>query len=435
MPEWISVIMIALPAVCLIFLFILLSGLGGLRRRMSETEKRQAELSEALNAYFREINANGSVPSVLSEIGRSQSALLESMQRTLRDSSQAQSEHASRQTDNLNARLTALDERMDRLRESVTASHAEFRQEVDTSLREIRGTVDEKLSEHLQKRLDASFSQVSERLESVYKGLGEMQTLAAGVGDLKKVLTNVKTRGIWGEMQLGALIRQMLSPGQYDENVAVVPGSSERVEYAILLPDKTGGRVYLPVDSKFPQESYIRLTEASQAGDAQAAEAARKELLQSIRTEAKRISGKYVSPPHTTDFAIMFLPIEGLYSEVLQSPETVEQLQREQRVVIAGPGTFSAILNAFQLGFRTLSIEKRTDEIYRLLAEIQKDFNRFAELLETTRRRLDQAGETIESAVNRTRTIRRKLSAVELPPDEGGTADTPTGASEPQTIN
>ena len=244
-----------------------------------------------------------------------------------------------------------------------------------------------------------------------------MHTLAAGVGDLKKVLTNVKTRGIWGEMQLGSLIRQTLAPGQYEENVAVVPGSAERVEFAIRLPDRSGGTVWLAVDSKFPQEDYLRLTEASQAGDAAAAEAARKALVTRLKAEAKKISSKYISPPYTADFAVMFLPVEGLYAEAIQYPDLVESIQRDDRVVLAGPGTLSAMLNALQMGFRTMAIEKRSSEVWQLLGEIRTDFNRFAEILEATRHRLDQAGESIDSAVSRTKTIRKKLSDLEDYPE------------------
>ena len=201
-------------------------------------------------------------------------------------------------------------------------------------------------------------------LASVYKGLGEMQSVAAGVGDLKKVMTNVKTRGIWGEIQLGALIRQLLAPGQFAENVEVVPGSGERVEFALLLPDQAGHTVYLAVDSKFPQESFLRLVDASQRGDAAAAEDARKALLRRIRAEAKTISEKYISPPHTADFAILFLPTEGLFAEALQSPDLVEAIQQDYRVIIAGPSTLAAMLNALQMGFRTLAIQQRSTEVW-----------------------------------------------------------------------
>lgn len=335
-------------------------------------------------------NANRSMIANISELSRTQTALLESMQRQILLSTRNQEE-----------RLEAL------------------RQENEHQLTEMRHTVDEKLSDSLDRKLNDSFAQVSERLEAVYRGLGEMHTLASGVGDLKKVLTNVKTRGIWGEMQLSNIIHQILTPGQYDENVAVVPDHAERVEFAIRLPDRTGGTVRLPVDSKFPQEDYIRLTEYAQAGNNAAAESARKALMTRIRTEAKRIASKYIVPPWTTDFAIMFLPLEGLYAEVMQDPELAETIQREQRVVIAGPGTFSAMLNALQMGFRTMAIEKRTTEVWRLLGDIRTDFGRFAEMLETTRHRLEQAGESIDSAVTKTRAIRKKLSDVETDLPEG----------------
>ena len=347
-------------------------------------DELDAQHDEAAKSLYE---ANQSLMTTLSQMGQGQSTLLESMQRQVLLATRNQEEIIN------NMRL-----------------------ENERQLSEMRKTVDQRLSESLDKKLDQSFAQVSERLESVYKGLGEMHTLASGVGDLKKVLTNVKTRGIWGEMQLGNLIRQTLAPGQYEENIAVVPGSPERVEFAICLPDRSGNTVYLPVDSKFPQEDYIRLSDAAQQGDAAAAEAARKALVQRLKTEAKKIMEKYISPPYTTDFAIMFLPVEGLYAEALQTPELVEACQRDYRVVIAGPGTFSAMLNALQMGFRTLAIEKRSGEVWLLLGEIKKDFSRFAEMLENTRHRLDQAGESIDSAVTRSRSIQRKLSSLETDP-------------------
>ncbi len=390
-------IMTMLLAACLILLIILLIRQNNLAHEQERSRMAQEhaivdlgnKLLDELDAQHDEsaesiYNANQALMSTLSQMGQSQSTLLESMQRQVLLSTRNQEEKIN-----------------------------DLRLENERQLTEMRKTVDDRLSESLDKKLDQSFAQVSERLESVYKGLGEMHTLASGVGDLKKVLTNVKTRGIWGEMQLGNLIRQTLAPGQYEENVAVIPGSQERVEFAVCLPDKSGRMVYLPVDSKFPQEDYIRLTEASQNGDAAGAEAARKALSQRLRTEAKKISDKYIAPPNTTDFAIMFLPVEGLYAEALQTPELIESLQRDYRVVIAGPGTFSAMLNALQMGFRTMAIEKRSGEVWHLLGEIRNDFTRFAEMLENTRRRLDQAGESIDTAVTRSRTIQRKLSAIE----------------------
>ena len=389
-----------LLVLCLLLLIILLIRQSALdhkqeRDRMTQEhglvnlgnrllDELDAQHDEAAKSLYE---ANQSLMTTLSQMGQGQSTLLESMQRQVLLSTRNQEEKIN-----------------------------DLRLENERQLSEMRKTVDDRLSESLDKKLDQSFAQVSEWLESVYKGLGEMHTLASGVGDLKKVLTNVKTRGIWGEMQLGNLIRQTLAPGQYEENVAVIPGSSERVEFAVCLPDQNGSTVYLPVDSKFPQEDYIRLTDAAQQGDAAGAEAARKALIQRLKQEAKKIAEKYISPPHTTDFAIMFLPVEGLYSEALQTPELVETLQRDYRIVIAGPGTFSAMLNALQMGFRTLAIEKRSGEVWLLLGEIKKDFIRFAETLEDTRRRLDQAGESIDSAVTKSRSIQRKLSALETVP-------------------
>ena len=398
---------------CLVLLVVLLVRQSLLTHQQSKDRlEREHNMAMLGNQILDDLDAqhdvtvdslqqtNQNLMSTLTQMGQSQSALLESMQRQVLLSTRNQEE-----------KINAL------------------RLENERQLAEMRKTVDQRLSESLDKKLDTSFAQVSERLESVYKGLGEMHTLASGVGDLKKVLTNVKARGIWGEMQLANLIRQALAPGQYEENVAVVPGSAERVEFAVCLPDQSGGTVYLPVDSKFPQEDYLRLVDASQAGDAAGADAARKALDQRLRSEAKKIASKYISPPHTTDFAIMFLPIEGLYSEALQSPDLVESLQREYRVVIAGPGTFSAMLNALQMGFRTMAIEKRSGEVWHLLGEIKTDFARFADMLEATRRRLDQAGESIDSAVSRTRTIRRKLADIEtdsLPSPEPENSDSPS---------
>ena len=386
---------------CIILLIIILiRQISSAHHQQTDRLRREHDLTVLGNQLLDELDAqrdesisslqsaNQNLLTTMSQMGQNQSTLLESMQRQVLLSTRNQEE-----------KITAL------------------RLENERQLDEMRRTVDQRLSESLDKKLDTSFAQVSERLESVYKGLGEMHTLAAGVGDLKKVLTNVKTRGIWGEMQLGSLIRQTLAPGQYEENVAVVPGSAERVEFAIRLPDRSGGTVWLAVDSKFPQEDYLRLTEASQAGDAAAAEAARKALVTRLKAEAKKISSKYISPPYTADFAVMFLPVEGLYAEAIQYPDLVESIQRDDRVVLAGPGTFSAMLNALQMGFRTMAIEKRSSEVWQLLGEIRTDFNRFAEILEATRHRLDQAGESIDSAVSRTKTIRKKLSDLEDYPE------------------
>ena len=353
------------------------------------------------------------INAAMAHMAQSQTALLESMQRQLLLSTRNQEERIGQMSTSVNETLAQLDARMEQVRRAIAEGLEALRQENTRQLNEMRRSVDERLTQSLDKKLNESFALVSQRLEQVYKGLGEMQTLATGVGDLKRVLTNVKTRGIWGEMQLGNLLSAVLTPEQYAENVAVVPGSQERVEFAVRLPGKDADVVWLPIDSKFPVEDYARLQEASQSGDAAAVDAARKALMQQIRLEARRISGKYIAPPHTTDFAVMFLPVEGLYAEVVQQTDLVDAIQREQRVVIAGPSTFSALLNALQMGFRTLAIEKRSGEVWKLLGTVKADFGAFSDVLEKTQMRLRQASESIDSAFVKTRTIQRHLGQVE----------------------
>ncbi|MEG2949459.1 MAG: DNA recombination protein RmuC [Clostridia bacterium] len=303
--------------------------------------------------------------------------------------------------------------RMETLRKAVEGGLNALRTDNAQKLDEMRKTVDEKLHDTLEKRLNASFAQVSSQLEQVYKSLGEMHNLAAGVGDLKRMLGNVKTRGVWGEMQLSALLEQVLTNTQYERNVAVVPGSQERVEFAVVLPGHGGDRpVYLPIDSKFPQEDYARLTEAAQSADQAGVENAQRSLLNAVRIEAKRI-GKYIAPPYTTDFAVMFLPLEGLYAEVMRHSDVVEQIQREQRILISGPSTLLALLNSLQMGFRTLAIEQRSAEVWKLLGAVKADFGSFAQILQKTQEKLQQATDSIDTAFVRTRSIEKKLRKVE----------------------
>lgn len=363
------------------------------------------------------------INAAMAHMTQSQTALLESMQRQLLLSTRNQEERIGQMSTSVNETLAQLDARMEQVRRAIAEGLEALRQENTRQLNEMRRSVDERLTQSLDKKLNESFALVSQRLEQVYRGLGEMQTLATGVGDLKRVLTNVKTRGIWGEMQLGNLLSAVLTPEQYAENVAVVPGSQERVEFAVRLPGKDADVVWLPIDSKFPVEDYARLQEASQSGDAAAVDAARKALMQQIRLEARRISGKYIAPPHTTDFAVMFLPVEGLYAEVVQQTDLVDAIQREQRVVIAGPSTFSALLNALQMGFRTLAIEKRSGEVWKLLGTVKADFGAFSEVLEKTQMRLRQASESIDSAFVKTRTIQRHLGQVESAGMDGALPD------------
>jgi DNA recombination protein RmuC len=286
-------------------------------------------------------------------------------------------------------------------------------------LEQMRQTVDEKLHATLEQRLSQSFQQVSERLEQVHKGLGEMRSLAAGVGDLKKVLSNVKTRGVMGEVQLGALLEQLLTREQYETNVATRPDSRERVEFAIKLPGAGGdaGPVWLPIDAKFPLEDYERLQAAQEAGDPLSVEIAAKALEARVRGEARAIAEKYLEPPHTTDFGLLYLPFEGLYAEVLRRPGLFEQLQRDWRVTLCGPTTLSALLNSLQMGFRTLAIERRSSEVWKVLGAVKSEFGKFAEVLASTKRQLETVANSIDAAETRTRQIERKLKDVEVLPE------------------
>ena len=283
-------------------------------------------------------------------------------------------------------------------------------------LEQMRATVDEKLQSTLETRLGQSFRLVSERLEQVQRGLGEMQQLATGVGDLKRVLTNVKTRGIFGEVQLAALLEQVLTLEQYESNTATVPGSSERVEFAVRLPGSDDTPILLPIDAKFPREDYERLVDAQERADAEAVNAAALGLERQVKVEAKRIRDKYLAPPHTTDFALLFLPTEGLYAEVLRRPGLFEALQREFRVTLVGPTTLLALLNSLQMGFRTLAIEKRSSEVWQLLGAVKAEFGKFATVLEKATSQLDTVQNSIKQAGVRTRAIEKQLKGVESLP-------------------
>ena len=300
------------------------------------------------------------------------------------------------------------------VRETLTQRLAEIQLDTSNKLEQMRQTVDEKLHATLEQRLGESFKQVSDRLEQVHRGLGEMQTLATGVGDLKRVLTNVKSRGTWGEVQLGALIEQTLTIEQYSKNIATRPNSRDIVEFAIRLPGQEEGKpVWLPIDAKFPVEDYQRLTDAQDRADLQEIESAAKALETRIKAEAKTIREKYIEPPYTTDFAILFLPTEGLYAEVLRRQGLLELLQNDFRVTVAGPSTFSAMLNSLQMGFKTLSIEKRSSQIWSTLGQVKTEFSKFGEAIEATKKRLDAASKQFEAVDIRTRKINRALSNVE----------------------
>lgn len=320
-------------------------------------------------------------------------------------------------TKDLGARVT---EGLTTTTNTLEKNMVKMQQDNNSKLEEMRKTVDEKLHNTLEKRLGESFKLVSERLEQVHQGLGEMRNLATGVGDLKKVLTNVKTRGNWGEIQLENIIEQLLTIEQYEKNVATKKGSNDRVEFAIKIPSKDdiNSTIYLPIDSKFPIEDYQRLLEFEEAGNMEGMKEQLKNLEQRIKLEAKTISQKYIDVPHTTDFGILFLPTESLYAEVLRRPGLAEFIQREYRIVVAGPTTISAILNALQVGFRTLAIEKRSSEVWTTLGMVKTEFGKFGEILEKTRKKLVEATNTIDLAAQKSRTITRKLKSVEELPVE-----------------
>ena len=326
--------------------------------------------------------------------------------------------------DTLNQTLTTLTEsnaqRMAEVRATLEAKIKELQTDNGARLEEMRKTVDEKLHATLEQRLGESFKLVSDRLEKVHQGLGEMQQLAIGVGDLKRVLTNVKTRGTWGEVQLELLLEQVLTPEQYAKNVETIPGTGARVEFAIKLPgqEQGGVPVWMPIDAKFPKEQYERLVDAAERADADGVAIAGRELERAIRGEAKTIAEKYLSPPLTTDFAILFLPTEGLYAEVIRRPGLADELQRQHRVSIAGPSTLSALLNSLQMGFRTLALEKRSSEVWQVLSAVKTEFDKFGDVLTATKIALEKAAKNIDNAQVRSRQMARKLVSVEAMPTE-----------------
>ncbi len=409
-------ISIALGAVAIIVLIALLRRMSAytsqdagsaLRDELGVARKESAEAARNLREEVssQQKSTTDTLVKTIGELGQTQTNQLESVTgriRELTESNEARLDKAQRLLD-------------ERLREIQLSN--------ESRLEQMRKTVDEKLQTTLERRLGESFKLVSENLEAVQRGLGEMQSLASGVGDLKRVLTNVKARGTWGEVQLGALLEDILTAEQYDRNVQTKPDSREAVEYAVRLPgpsDEPNACVWLPIDAKFPQEDYLRVVEASEAGDADAVQRAGGALLRALHSSAKDIRDKYLNPPATTDFAIMFLPTEGLYAEVLRQAGQVEFLQREYRVVVAGPTTLSALLSSLRMGFKTLAIERRSSEVWQILRAVKTEFGKFGDVLTRLKRQLEAASNTIERDVSvRTRAMERKLRSVEqLPPDQ-----------------
>ena len=395
-------------------------------RKESETRGRalREEVSEGITKFGGSVQTSisdgrVSVDKKLEEFARTHTEFADRLRAEVRQTIAAFAESLKTDVKSLTeANGTA----QEALRQTVTERLDKLRTGNEEKLEAMRATVEEKLQGTLDKRLGESFALVSDRLEQVHKGLGEMQTLAIGVGDLKRVMSNVKDRGGWAEVQLGAMLEQLLARDQFVTNAKMEPGASEMVEFAVRMPGQVeGAEVLLPIDAKFPKEDYERLITAWESGDAEAARAAGEALAGVIENEAKRISSKYIRPPHTTDFAVMYLPTEGLFAEAMRAPGLAQRLQSKHRVTVAGPTTLHALLNSLQMGFRTLAIQKRSGEVWRVLGEAKAEFNKYSEVWDKLDKQLQSAQKTIHEAGVRTRAVRRKLQDVE-------TSDLPAGA-------
>ncbi len=421
-------ILAALEIIIIVLLVVLL--FQGRRRGSSELASSFASIDKSLEktermvreeiARSREENGNNA-RRLRDEVNNSLKMLGDSLTARLNQNATLQIKQLDAFSSQINDLTRSNEQKLEQMRNTVEEKLIRLQKDNNDKLEQMRATVDEKLHETLEKRLDGSFKRVSESLEEVHKGLGEMKILAAGVGDLKKVLTNVKTRGVWGEISLAGLLEQILTSEQYGKNVATKKGSGERVEFAVRLPGRDPGQkiVWLPIDAKFPQEDYQRLIEAQEQANPALAEQASKQLEARIKAEAKNIRDKYIDPPHTTDFGIMFLPTEGLFAEIIRRPGLCDGLQRNYRVVVTGPTTLSALLNSLQVGFQTLAIEKQSSKVWALLGKVKSDFGKFTEMLEKTRKKLQEASNTIDSAAKKSRTIERSLKDVQaLPTDE-----------------
>jgi DNA recombination protein RmuC len=398
---------------------------GQIAELTKTNEEKLDKIRETMNEGIRALQGDGNLNSKQSreEISNSLKQLQDSLLSRMTEVCNLEKNQFDVFSQNLTTLTQTNDSMLEKLRGTVEERLTAIQEDNSKKLEQMRATVDEKLHATLERRLGQSFQLVSERLELVHKGLGEMQTLASGVGDLKKVLTNVRSRGAWGELQLGTLLEQILTKEQYLENVIIKKGSNERVEFAIRLPGQSGtggGEVLLPIDAKFPIEDYQRLLDAEDRTDPAAIEDARKQLQRQIKVAARNIKEKYLDPPNTTDFAVMFLPIEGLYAEVLRDPGLCESIQRECRVIMSGPTTLAALLNSLQMGFRTLAIEKRSSEVWALLGAVKTEFGKFGDILEKTHKKLQEASNTIDDASKKSRTIERRLRLVQESPSLEG---------------
>lgn len=405
-----SVTYIVILAICIITLVVTATALILIIKN-----SRQNNAKETTDILLKELNAQQST--LRQELNSQTQISVKNMGDILaenqRNFSMNQSEKFSQLEDRLKTFSLENEQKLENIRQTVQNQLTHIQEDNNKQIDEMRKTVDKKLQQTLEEKMTQSFALVNERLEQVYKGLGEMQTLASGVGDLKKVLSNVKTRGILGEIQLGSILNEILSPAQYEENVVTKKGTRNVVEFAVKLPVDEDKFIYLPIDSKFPGDSYSALRDAIDEGDKERINMAAKQLVTTIKNEAKDIRDKYIDPPNTTDFAIMFLPFEGLYCEVVNRG-LVEVLQRDYKVNVAGPSTMAALLNSLQMGFKTLAVQKRSTEVWKILSDVKKEFDTFNSVLENTQNRLKQANDELEKLVGvRTRQIQRKLKDVQ----------------------
>jgi DNA recombination protein RmuC len=440
MPAWIpyaQLVLLGVVVLVLLWLALRRNDAEGLERNLradvqDSARSTRQELTATLATFQQALlNQSGDVARTQNEQIDSFRTQLAAMQQRISDDTRAAREaqdaalhrFGQAQAEQLRALAEANDKRLAEVRQAVEAKLTQIQADNGAKLEQMRATVDEKLSATLEQRLGESFKQVAERLEQVHKGLGEMQSLARDVGSLNRVLTNVKTRGSFGEVQLAALLADVFTAEQYATNVATVPGSSERVEFAIRLPGRSGkdadeAPVWLPIDAKFPREDYERLLDAQERADKEAADAAGKAIETRLKLEAKTIRDKYIAAPHTTDFGILFVPTEGLYAEALRRPGLVDALQREHKVMLAGPTTLLATLNSLQMGFRTLALEKRSAEVWQVLGAVKTEFGKFGDVLARTREKIDAVGKSIDSAEVRARAMARQLRSVEALPVE-----------------
>jgi len=428
-----EIIAIILSALCLVLLVVLLlkngktdtttpiiEAMRGLLQ--NELKENRTELSAALKENREELS--GGLDKLTQKLEEKLTQISEGLNKNAKDNREELTQSLKSFSDVFSKNVKDFNDLQKQKFDAMATKQDELVKSTELKLEKMRETVDEKLHKTLEERLGQSFKIVSERLEAVQKGLGEMQNLANGVGDLKKVLSNVKTRGVLGEIQLGNILEQIMAPEQYEANVKTKQGSNDHVEFAIKLPGKDdhGKEVYLPIDAKFPQEDYVRLQTAYDEGDVAGVDAANRALVQSIKKFAKDIRDKYIDPPNTTDFGIMFLPIEGLFAEVVRQPEVVALLQREYKIIVTGPTTLAAMLNSLQMGFKTLAIQKRSSEVWQILGAVKTEFGKFGGVLEKAQKKINEANKELDTLVGtRTRIMMSKLKKVEELPTADST--------------